>query len=91
MANTPLPVKVWEMTMSLEHVRRLDGWSVGVGRANPLDGGKSIVKPPHSNRDCQRLRIRDVIALMIAGLAIIAMMRTVVRLGWADSLDVFLV
>jgi len=29
-------VKVSEVTMSLKHAERPDGWSVGVGRANPL-------------------------------------------------------
>ena len=33
MANTPLPVKVWEITISIDRARRPDGWFVGVGRA----------------------------------------------------------
>ncbi len=35
MANTPLPVNVWEVTVFSSMSGRLDGWSVGVGRANP--------------------------------------------------------
>ena len=36
MANTTLPVMIWEVTISISSVRRLDGWTVVVGRANPL-------------------------------------------------------
>ncbi len=38
MANTPLLLNVWEITISLKHVGRLDGWSVGVGRASRWAG-----------------------------------------------------
>ncbi len=42
MPDTPLPVSVWEVTMSFNVSGRLDGWSVGFGRANPLGGPEGL-------------------------------------------------
>jgi len=36
MPDTPLLVKVSEVTISKNSARRLDAWCVGVGRANPM-------------------------------------------------------
>jgi len=47
MANTPLPVKVWEVTISFNSARRLDEWFVGVGRANPLGEQHMIADDDH--------------------------------------------